>query len=85
MFIVQTTAHICADQYSLSDFSKVMRHQIHTTTVPTDHSNTLAKVANYSQWPQYGGTSICQTDSGSKRRNSMNAKFLPPTVLESPC
>lgn len=49
MFIVQATAHVCADQYSLADFSKVMPHQIHASTALTDHGNTLAKVANHGQ------------------------------------
>lgn len=54
MFIVQTTAHICADQCSLADFSKVMPHQIQTSTVPIDHSNTSAKVAKHANHSQCG-------------------------------
>lgn len=54
LFIVQTTAHICADQYSLADFSKAMSHQTHTSTVPRDHGNTLAKVANHANHSQWG-------------------------------
>lgn len=50
MFIVQATAHICGDQYSLADFSKVMPHQIHTSTARTDHG----KVANHANHGQCG-------------------------------
>lgn len=86
LLIAQTTAHVCADQYSLADFSKIMPHCIHTSTVPIDHDNASAKVAKHTNRSR-GGHSIgkhqqCQMDNSSKGKDSMNVRHM--AHIESP-